>query len=164
MESSAYEQRLRELLEPEIRALGFHLVLVSVDREKSRVMTRIYIDALPPKEGVDVEDCAKVSERASLLIDSEALFEGSYVIEVSSRGLHKILGPKDDFRSYRGKRIVVRMDKAFLGKKEVHGILSDVEDEGLILTTEGAAQPLRIPFSVIRRVNLVYDFDRSDLL
>jgi ribosome maturation factor RimP len=56
------------------------------------------------------------------------------------------------------------MDRTFLGKKEIHGTLMDVENEGLTLDKGGMTPPLRIPFNVIRRINLVYDFDRNDFL
>jgi ribosome maturation factor RimP len=165
MESSSVERRLRELLEPGILALGFRLVLVSVDREQSKWMVRLYLDTMDPaSRSVNIEDCAKVSESSALLIDNDAPFEGAYTIEVSSRGINRLLGPKDDFKSYIGKRLVLRLEKGYFGKKEAQGTLIGVEGDRLTLHMGSTAQELDVPFFAIRRAHLVYDFDRNDFL
>lgn len=165
MESSSVERRLRELLEPEILALGFRLVLVSVDREQSKWVVRLYLDTTDPaSRRVKVEDCVKVSESSALLIDNDAPFEGTYTIEVSSRGVNRLLGPKDDFKSYIGKRLVLRLEKGYLGRKEAQGTLIGVQGDRLTLRVGSAAQELDVPFRAIRRANLVYDFDRNEFL
>jgi len=105
-----------------------------------------------------------VSESSSLLIDNDTPFEGTYTIEVSSRGINRLLGPKDDFKSYIGKRLVLRLEKGYFGKKEAQGTLIGVEGDRLTLHMGSTAQELDVPFSAIRRAHLVYDFDRNDFL
>lgn len=163
MESSPVERRLRELLEPDILSLGFRLVLVNVEREQSKWMVRLFLDAVnPASRSVGVEDCAKVSEMSSLLIDNDSTFEGAYTIEVSSRGINRILGPGDDFRTYIGKKIVLRLKKEYLGKKRLQGKLVGVEGDRLMFHMNATNRELDVPFAAIRKAHLVYDFDRND--
>ena len=49
-----------------------------------RKLLRIYIDA---EDGIGVEDCERVSDSQSSVLDVEDAINGEYVLEVSSPGM-----------------------------------------------------------------------------
>src|SRR4029077_7298435 len=76
------KDRLIELIEPPLAALGFELADLDAHLGR-RGLLRIFIDR---EQGVTLEDCERVSEQLGAWLDVEDPLPGSYVLEVSSPG------------------------------------------------------------------------------
>ena len=85
---SAREEKLRDLLAPTVEAQGFELWGLEHHSQGRHSLLRLYIDA---EAGVDVDDCARVSEHVGALLDVEEPISGDYVLEVSSPGVDRRL-------------------------------------------------------------------------
>src|SRR4030067_3471730 len=90
---------LRKLLEPGVSALGFELVDVEMAGSHHNATLRVYIDS---PQGVNVDDCARVSRQLSALLDVEDPRPGQYTLEVSSPGLDRPLVTPEDVRRVLG--------------------------------------------------------------
>ena len=91
-----------------IAPLGYEVIYLEAQTHRQKVL-RIYIDHLVPgaKKGIGIEDCARVSraldEPLELLPEVEAVFKGSYELEVSSPGVDRPLRRLKDFERFSGQ-------------------------------------------------------------
>ncbi len=58
--------------------------------------------------GVTLAECEALSRRLSVLLDVEDPVRGSYVLEVASPGLDRVLRREREFEHFRGRRVRVR--------------------------------------------------------
>ncbi len=80
--------QLRKMLEPGAQGQGFELVEVELSGTARHSLLRVYIDG---PAGVTVDDCARVSNQLSAILDVEDFIAGRYTLEVSSPGLDRPL-------------------------------------------------------------------------
>ena len=137
---------LGELLEKTLPPMGYELV----DWELSprTRLVRVFIDK---PNGVDVEDCARVSRHLTRLFAVENVdFER---LEVSSPGLDRPLKKPADFVRFVGEEADFRLSAPIDNARRMKGILRGVEDNAVLVLT---AQGMRtIPLGDIDRARLV---------
>lgn len=137
--------RLNELLQQTIPALGYELV--DWEYGPGRLL-RVYIDV--PK-GVDVEDCARVSNQLTHLFNAENVEFAR--LEVSSPGLDRPLRKAADFERFAGEQAKFTLREPIENARKFKGILRGVDGESaLVETTRGMRT---IPFELIERARLV---------
>ena len=93
------KERLIELLEPPLAALGFELADLDAHLGR-RGLLRIFIDR---EGGVTLDDCERVSEQLGAWLDVEDPLPGSYVLEVSSPGFDRRLRTLAHFARFVGR-------------------------------------------------------------
>jgi len=137
---------LGELLERTLPPMGYELVDWEVS-PKGRYV-RVFIDK---PNGVDVEDCARVSRHLTRLFAVENVdFER---LEVSSPGLDRPLKKPADFVRFVGEEADFRLSNPIENARRMKGILRGVEaDAVLVLTAQGMRT---IPLGDIDRARLV---------
>lgn len=135
-----------ELLQRTLPALGYDLVDVDVSARGKLV--RVFIDK--PK-GVDVEDCARVSNHLTRLFAVENVdFDR---LEVSSPGLDRPLTKLADFARFAGEEAQLTLAAPVDGAKRIKGIVRGTEGENVLVET--AAGVRAFPFGTIGRARLV---------
>ncbi len=138
--------RLGELLEMTLPAMGYELVDWEMS-PKGRLV-RVFIDK---PAGVDVEDCAKVSNHLSHLFTVENIDYDR--LEVSSPGLDRPLKKLTDYARFAGEEAQINLHELADGARRWKGTIRGVEgDHGLL---EAATGPRSIPFSAIASGRLV---------
>lgn len=154
MAQRAYEEKIRELVEPVVEAEGMELILVECLKMKSRWMVRLYLDKVG---GVTLDDCAAASDLLGDILDVQDVPPGCYTLEVSSPGLDRPLDRDRDFLKYRGTEVSVRLDEKLDGSRNFRGKLIDfIDEEGgpvLLLDVMGAIR--RIPRDKVLKAHLV---------
>ena len=141
---------LSELLERTVPALGYELVDVEWS-PRSRLM-RVFIDK---PEGVDVEDCARVSNHLTRLFAVENVdFER---LEVSSPGLDRPLTKLADYARFEGSEAELRLRAPVDGKRKVKGLLRGVDGERVRVETAAGVES--VSFADIGRARLVPRID-----
>jgi ribosome maturation factor RimP len=152
----ATRSELRHLLEPGVNALGFDLVDVELTGSGRHGTLRVYIDA---PGGVNVEDCADVSEQLSALLDVEDPLSGSYILEVSSPGFDRPLVTREDFERFAGETVRIRMQQPIEGRRNFTGRVLRVEDKQLMLELDpvsgGEQERISLSIEAIERARLV---------
>ncbi|MER3631753.1 MAG: ribosome maturation factor, partial [Blastocatellia bacterium] len=80
----AATEKIRSLAGPAAEKLRLELVRIDIAGTRGKKIVRLFIDK---PGGVTIEDCAELSRLLDVMLDSEDLFAGPYVLEVSSPGL-----------------------------------------------------------------------------
>ena len=130
-----------------LAGLGYELVDVETSRGG---LLRVFIDS---PEGIDVEDCARVSNHLSRALVVEGIdYER---LEVSSPGLDRPLKRLEDYRRFTGQMASVRLKLPRDGRRRFEGKLQGVEGEDVLVDVEG--EQCRFAFADIDRARLVPD-------
>ncbi len=144
---------LEGLLRDVVELDGVELVYVEYRPEGSPSVLRIYIDK---PGGVGLKDCERVSKQASALLDEENLILRRYVLEVSSPGIERPLFKEADYRRFVGKEIRLITTETIENRRKFTGLIRTFSEGILKLELEG--ETYQIPFSKIRKANLVHQF------
>ncbi len=141
---------IQALLEPSIERLGYELTDLEVRLSGSGGLVRLTIDS---PEGVDLDDCEKVSHAASALLDVEDPVPGNYNLEVSSPGLDRKLTKSEHFQRFAGETLKVTMRFPIEGRRRFRGTLVSSDDENIVVEVDGESHSL--PLSMIDTARLV---------
>ena len=137
---------LAHLLTRTVPPLGYELV----DWEcspKGRLV-RVFIDK---DGGVDVEDCARLSQHLTRLFAAENVDYDR--LEVSSPGLDRPLKKAADYERFRGHEAKLVLREKLNDTRKVQGVLRGLE--GAVAVVETAAGEVRVPLDAIERARLV---------
>ena len=149
---------IETLVTPIVEELNLELIDVEFVKEGRNWFLRIYVDT--PEGGIDIEQCAQVSERLSLLLDEKDPIEQNYYLEVSSPGAERPLKKEADFEKAIGKFIYVKTYEAIKDLKEFEGYLTAYTEEGLELDMRIKTRKLKviIPKEKVALARLAIDF------
>mgnify|MGYP002708517240 FL=1 len=111
---------------------------------------RVYIDK---EGGIDIEDCQALSEKLEEVLDKRNVVPDSYILEVSSPGIDRVLRKPRDFVREQGKKVDVTLYAPREGKKLLVGELTGFDGDAIEL--DGAA---KIALADIAQVRLHIDF------
>jgi ribosome maturation factor RimP len=141
-------------------SIGWVLRVV-LDREPSADATARAAAAAEGEDGVSIDDCRRVSEDLSALIDVEPeltaeLGDRQYTLEVSSPGLDRPLRHEADYRRFTGRLAKIVTREPIARQTAFAGRLSGVDD-GAVLLVEGR-RTHRIPLAAIARARLDVEF------
>ena len=109
---------IQALLEPSIERLGYELTDLEVRLSGNGGLVRLTIDK---PDGIDLDDCEKVSHAASALLDVEDPVAGNYNLEVSSPGLDRKLTKVEHFQRFNGETLKVSMRFPIEGRRRFRG-------------------------------------------
>jgi ribosome maturation factor RimP len=143
------EQKIQELLEPTVEALGFELWGLEYRSQGRHTLLRLYIDG---ENGIGVDDCASVSRQVSSVLDVEDPISGEYTLEVSSPGLDRLLFRPEQYPGYVGEWIEIRLRVPFEGRRKFKGTLKGIEGEDVVVQVED--QEFLLPHSSIDRAQV----------
>ena len=154
-------ERIRAIAERVTRDYGLEVWDIQSRRETYGQVVRVMIDrpgpAATPEESVGIEDCQKVSQDISTILDVEDPLPFTYLLEVSSPGLDRPLRRLDDYRRFEGRRAKVVVAEAVNNQTAFDGRLKGVESDVVLL--EGAKGRIhRLPFGRITRGRLEVEF------
>ncbi len=115
---------IRQIAERVASSEGLTLVDVELKGGRMNALLRIYIDKAG---GVTHDDCGRVSEQMSAILDVEDPFPGSYVLEVSSPGLDRKLVKPSDYTHFVGRRARLVLREPVENQKVFEGRLAGLE-------------------------------------
>lgn len=148
------EQRLIQMLESPIQALGFELWGVEFVRAGKHSTLRVYIDH---EDGINIEHCVEVSHQVSSILDVEDPITTEYSLEVSSPGLDRQLFKPSQYARYLGGQVNLTLRMAVNNRRKFKGVISRVEDDQLVLSVDGNEET--VAFANIQQANLIPNFD-----
>jgi len=123
---------LREVAQKVVTEAGLELVELSLHGSSRRRQLRVDIDRAGP-QGVDIDDCRRVSVALGETLDGDDLLEESFVLEVSSPGLDRPIVSLADYRRNTGRRIAVQSRVAIGDRRQWRGVLLGLEGEQIRL-------------------------------
>ena len=119
---------LNALLEKTVVGLGFELVDVEISPRGRTI--RVFIDMPARERGIDVEDCAKVSNQLQRLMEVEGIDYDR--LEVSSPGLDRVVKKAADFERFTGQEIHIRLRIPVNNRRNFQGELLGLKDAGKV--------------------------------
>lgn len=132
---AAIDRRIAEIITPVLEDLGYELVRVRLMSGKSTILQ---IMADRPGGGIEVDDCAEISNAVSAVMDVEDPILDAYTLEVSSPGIDRPLTRLKDFEAYEGYEAKLETAELQGGRRRFKGELAGIEgDEVLINIEEG---------------------------
>ncbi|MEG0615103.1 MAG: ribosome maturation factor RimP [Oscillospiraceae bacterium] len=138
-----------ELAKPLADELGLILWDISFEKEGASWYLRVYIDK---EDGIDLEDCEAFSRPFNTILDEKDFITQSYIFEVSSPGLERLLKQPEHFERYIGFSVIVHLIRADDGVKEIAGILNEYSKDFITVKTDDGEK--KINFSDIAHVKL----------
>ena len=145
---------LHELLDKTVTGLGYELV--DIEQSPRGRILRVFIDNPEKEGGVDVEDCALVSNQLSRVLAVENIdYER---LEISSPGLDRVLKKLADFERFTGSEINLRLRLPLAGRRNFNGVLRGVQDGKVCLTMDTGDVELEL--ANVDKARLVPKFDR----
>ncbi len=141
---------LTALLEPTVERLGYELADLEVRLGGKGGLLRVTIDR---PEGIGLDDCEKVSQAVSALLDVEDPLPGNYNLEVSSPGLDRKLTKATHFQRFQGETLKVKMRFPIEGRRRFRGRLLSSDDRNILVEVDGDEHSL--PLAAIDTARLV---------
>jgi ribosome maturation factor RimP len=155
--------KIRNAAERVARSEGLAVFDIEWKVGKQRFL-RVYLDR-PPSEAepqggkISHQDCQRVSEQLSVILDVEDLVPGSsYVLEVSSPGLDRKLTQPGDYQRFSGRLAKIWLHEPVGSAAYYEGRLRGFQDGIVKLQLNGgrkeSGKELDLPFANIRKANL----------
>ena len=149
MQDESLLPKLRELAQRAAEPLGVEVAWVEFKQTGGSGLFRVFIDR---EEGVGLEECERVNERLSVLLDVEDPIESSYTLEISTPGLDRQLWTMRDYERFTGRVAKIKTREQLDGKNRFRGRLAGVEGESVLLEQSGERKS--IPFQIIESARL----------
>ena len=147
---SSIEGKIEKLVETKITNLGYELYDVQYVKEGKDYFLRIFIDK--PK-GISLEDCEKVNNEITDLLDTADYIKQQYFLEVSSPGIERILRKEKHLNDNIGETIEIKLIKPINKKKEIIGVLKQFDEHTIVdITNDEQIEISRRDISQIKKV------------
>lgn len=127
------EENIQTLLKPEIENLGYELYDVIYVKEAKDYYLKIFIDK---ESGISIDDCEKVSNVISEILDEKDPIKEQYFLEVSSAGLERVLRNDKHLKDNIEKEVEIKLFKNYENKKVYEGILKDFNQDSITISCD----------------------------
>ena len=126
---ASIEDRVEDLIAEKINDLGYELYDVEYAKEGKDYYLRVFIDKA---DGIDLNDCEKVSDGINELLDEADYIKEQYFLEVSSPGIERILRKDKHLDANIGNKIELKLFKPINKEKSIIGILKEYDKDFII--------------------------------
>ena len=128
------EEKIEELVTKPITDLGYRVYDVMYVKEGKDNFLRIFIDN---DKGISLDDCEKVNDAITDMLDEADLIKDQYFLEISSPGVERNIRKDKHFEESIGKEVNIKLFKPLENKeKEITGILKDFDKETVKIETD----------------------------
>lgn len=143
------------IVEPVIVGMGYDFWGLECQISANTAQVRIFIDQ---NEGITLNDCSRVSQQLSAVLDVEDPVEVPYTLEISSPGINRKLFTVEQMKCSVGSQVKVKTSWPIDERRNFRGVLQDVNDENITVVTEDAKNFV-IPVEAIKTARLNVDLD-----
>ncbi|MEQ9692834.1 ribosome maturation factor RimP [Shimia sp. SDUM112013] len=138
---TAIDRKLAEIIIPVIEDMGFELVRLRLQGGNTHTLQ---IMAERPEGGIEVDECAEISNAISAVLDVEDPLVDSYVLEVGSPGIDRPLTRLNDFETFEGYDAKIETSELIDGRKRFKGVLAGIEGEEVLINIEDKGEPVTV--------------------
>lgn len=146
------EEKTEKLINETVIKLGYELYDIEYVKEGKDYFLRIYIDS---KNGIDLNDCEKVSNSINEILDKEDYIKEQYFLEVSSPGIERVLRKEKHLKDNIENEIQVKLFKAVEGCKQFKGILKEFDDLSITILNK---KEIKLDRKNISQIKTVYNW------
>lgn len=126
------EQTVERIVSDLLKDSDIELVDVEYVKEQHWYL-RVFIDK---EGGIEIDDCQRLSEQLEERLDKTDPIKESYMLEVSSPGLDRVLKKERDFEREMGKMIDITTYAPVNGQKLVVGKLTGFTKDSVTIDQE----------------------------
>ena len=130
----SFNDQIERIVLPLIEERNLELVDLEIKGKGPTTILKIFVDR---SGGITLSECARLSERLSVILDLEDILPHRYTLEVSSPGLDRPLVTQTDFKRKIGENVKVFLKTLVDNKNEIEGRIEDFKDQKLWLESEG---------------------------
>lgn len=153
MEKKSFKNQIFKIAQVSAEELGYEIVDIEYQKGNKHDLLSIFIFK---KEGIDLDDCTKMSHNIEKNLDNLEILTRPYYLEISSPGLDRPIKTKDDYRRNLENEVEVKLYGPYNGKKEYVGILKDYNEHNVIFCVEN--DNIEIPIKNISSMKQVIKF------
>lgn len=144
-------------IEKIIESKGLNLYDIETLKENDETLLRI---SLFKKNGVTLDDCEEISTILSPLLDVELDSKNSYILEVSSPGIERVLKKPNHFKYSINELIEIKMND----KSVFKGILKDYNDENLLIDImdskrKKVIESRTLPLQECKKIKTIFEWE-----
>ncbi len=130
---SKIEDKIEELVTKPINNLGYRVYDVMYVKEGKDNYLRIFIDN---DKGISLDDCEKVNNEITDMLDEVDYIKDQYFLEISSPGVERHIRKDKHLEKSLGKEVDVKLFKSVDKQKELTGTLKEFNENTLTITVE----------------------------
>ena len=151
---ASIEEKVENLIKQKIENIGYELYDVEYTKEGKNYFLRIIIDK---PEGIDLNDCEKVNNEITDMLDEANYIKEQYFLEVSSPGIERVIRKEKHLKQNIGQEVQVKLfRKDQNGKKEYQGKLLDYTSENITIQT--SEEKINIERKNISQIKTIYNW------
>lgn len=110
------------------------------------------VDIRNPEQDTSLDDCERMSRALESALDAAGIIPDTYVLEVSSPGISRVLTTDREFISFKGFPVIVATSEPHAGQQEWTGQLISRDETALQINQKG--RTIVIPRNLVTRVQL----------
>lgn len=149
------EEKIENRLTKIINDLGYDLYDVQYAKEGKDYFLRIFIEKQNGE--IDLNDCEKVNNAITDILDEEDYIKEQYFLEVSSTGVEKMIRKEKHLKDNLNEFITIKLFKPIDGAKEFIGKLINYNENEITIEIENDVTNIeRKNISLIKKY---YDWD-----
>jgi len=142
---TAIDKRLAEIVRPVIEDLGFELVRIRLMGGETKTLQ---IMAERPEGGIEVDQCADISNAVSAVLDVEDPILDADNLEVSSPGIDRPLTRLKDFDTFEGYDAKLETSELIDGQRRFRGILAGIEGEDVLVNIQQGGDVVTVGLNI----------------
>lgn len=151
--SNKVTDKIAEVAGSVLSTTDFFLVDVEI---KGGDIPEVWISIDAEDRGVNMDECAEISNEISFLMDAHDIFSGKYRINVSSPGLSRPLVDKRQYPKNVGRKVKVKYKENGEYRK-VEGTLQDTLEDEIVVDLQDEST-LIIPFEDLVETKIIPSF------
>ncbi len=154
MNHKLIEEKVLTIAQKSAQKLAYEIVDIEYKMGSKHDLLSIFIYK---KEGIDLDDCAKMSHEIENELDNLQILSRPYYLEISSPGLDRPLKTKDDYRRNLENEVEIKLYGPYEGKKDFIGILKNYDADKIFIESENNEEII-IPIKNISSIKQVIKF------
>lgn len=127
------EEKVENLVTKPINDLGYEVYDVMYVKEGSNYYLRIFIDN---DAGISLDDCEKVNNEITDMLDEANIIKEQYYLEISSPGVERHIRKDKQLEEHINKEINISLFKPIENQKQLIGVLKKFDNESITILVD----------------------------
>ena len=147
-------EKIQEMIQTSIEIMDYELIDIECHQGRTSLKIIVYIDHT---RGIKIDDCVKITNAISPILDDDNALNEYYNLEVSSPGLNRKLILKEHYDKFIGKVIKIKLKIKIDNRKIYKGTLLERIDDSISIVENN--QKINIQMDAIEICRLVPAFE-----
>tara|TARA_B100001123_G_scaffold324293_1_gene364225 strand:+ start:391 stop:852 length:462 start_codon:yes stop_codon:yes gene_type:complete len=147
-----FEEKLYKTVNDLLKNEKMNILNINIVKNKFRSNIKIIIDS---PDGVNIEDCVKVSKITRNAIQLDNVLDGDFDLEVSSPGINRPLFNIKDYNSNKGMKVKMKLKSPQNNRKNLIGKIVEIKND--IITIDSDGKNFLVSIENIQKANLIKD-------